>query len=123
MIKYIQKYTVKKPTKYLYQLSENEEGIFYTHPPMPFIDIFNMLQRDLVNQKVKVFYELSDDYYEICTSGKCNQQSHGYSFTTKEGMDLELGYHFCDIHGLEHMAIMNSNIRNIQKIIFKNGEK
>lgn len=118
----IKKYKVRKPSEYLYELKECQDGIIYNHPNMPYIDIYNMLKKDTVKQKVKVFFELSKDYDEQCSHGKCADKSHGYSFTVKEGLETELGYHFCDVHGLEHMAFMNFRLREIQKIMYPSEE-
>lgn len=114
----MKKYTITKPTKYIYQLKECQDGIIYQHPNMPYIDLYNMLKKDTVKQKVKVFFELSKDYDEQCSHGKCTDKSHGFSFTVKEELETELGYHFCDIHGLEHIAIMNFKLREIQNIMY-----
>ena len=112
-----QRFEILFPDKYLYQLKECIEGVYYTHPRMPFFDLYSILENDMKTQSIKVHFELSKDYEEVCTIGKCNEKSHGYTYTIHSDGRQELGVHYCKKHGLEHVFHINHRLREIQDIM------
>ena len=76
-----------------------------------------MLRRDTHQQHEKVLYRLAPHLItdETCMHGRCLKQVVGFSYTSQKGCDDEDGYYFCEVHGLEHMAVMNYKIRLLER--------
>jgi len=111
------RFEVLQPDIYLYQLKENIEGVTYSHPRMSYFDLYSILENDMKKQEIKVHFELSNDYDERCTIGKCKEKSHGYTYTIYSDGRQELGVHYCKKHGLEHVFHINHRLREIQDIM------
>jgi len=111
------RFTINQPDIYLYQLKEYIEGVTYTHPRMCYFDLYSILENDMKQQSIKVHFELSDDYDEPCTIGKCQEKSRGYTYTIHADGRHELGVHYCKKHGLEHVFHINHRLREIQDIM------
>ena len=117
------RFEILLPCKYLYQLKECIEGVTYTHPRMPYFDLYSILENDMKQQSIKVHFELSNDYQEPCNIGKCTDKSQGFTYTIHSDGREELGSHYCKKHGLEHVFMINHRLREIQDIMTRSKDE
>ena len=108
----IKKYSIKKQNEYLYVLTEHVmRGIYIQHDPMPFHDVLEGIMAETKKQPIRVgFVHTGDDINEPCTHGQCNKLCNGFTVDNYPTW-VDVGYPFCDVHGLEHVAFLNWRIR------------
>ena len=116
MKKYIKIYSIKQTDTFLYQLTEHvRAGIYVTHNPMPFLDLYKSLLNETAKQEhVEVF--ISSTLEEVCTNPTCQKKADGFSMTIYNQNTIhswiDTGYPFCNKHGLEHVAFLNFRMRS-----------
>lgn len=108
----VKKYTVRKTSEYLYTLVEHlHSGLYIQHNPMPFNDLLDGIMMLTKGQQVRVgFVHTNNDIEEVCTHGQCNKLCDGFTVDNYPSF-VDVGYPYCEIHGLEHISFMNWRIR------------
>lgn len=112
----IKKYRIQKQSEYLFVLTEHvQSGLYIQHNPMPFVDLLESIMEQTKKQPMRIgFVYTSKDVQEVCSHGNCNKLCNGFTVDNYYTW-MDVGYPFCDVHGLEHVAFMNWRIRQNQK--------
>ena len=108
----IKKYRVIKTSEYLYTLVEHVSGgLYIQHNPMPFVDVLESIMTATKGQPMRVgFVYTGNDVSEKCSHGQCDKLCHGFTVDNYPTF-VDVGFPYCDVHGLEHVAFMNWRIR------------
>ena len=108
----IKKYRVLKTSEYLYTLIEHlHGGLYIQHSPMPFHDVLDAIMERTKKQQIRIgFVHTGDDIQEVCSHGQCDKLCNGFTVDNYPNF-VDVGYPYCDVHGLEHIAFMNWKIR------------
>lgn len=108
----IKKYKIQKQSEFLYILTEHlHGGLYIQHSPMPFHDVLDAIMERTKKQQIRIgFVHTDDEILEPCSNGQCNKLCNGFTVDNYPNF-VDVGYPFCDVHGLEHIAFMNWKIR------------